>query len=196
MKYDYQDWSKHGYSKKTKKSLFLQNRFENIKRRQCKGKNKKGTTIPLMLVWKLYLLIKGVCINQHKSFTLTKNTNKANLSHGNSCQHTCYCVLWGGRWERLYNLVKYINWYLRSSCSRNSYAETKQNVDNDKIESKKVDISPNEKDAQIEHILTDANCLKKRKNNKKYSKKFKCDKCDKRYTWYSVLSNRNRFVHN
>ena len=37
--------------------------------------------------------------------------------------------------------------------------------------------------------------LKVRKNNKNYSKTFKCDKCEKRYTWFSGLSNHKRFVH-
>ena len=65
-----------------------------------------------------------------------------------------------------------------------------------KSESKKVNISQNETEEQMEPILTDTNCLKERKNNKNYSKQFKCDKCDKRYTWYSGLSNHKRFVHN
>ena len=65
-----------------------------------------------------------------------------------------------------------------------------------KSESKKVNISRNETEEQMEHISTDTNCLKERKNNKNYSKQFKCDKCDKRYTWYSGLSNHKRFVHN
>ena len=41
---------------------------------------------------------------------------------------------------------------------------------------------------------------KERKRNKQkeknYSKSFKCDKCDKKYTWYSGLANHKRFVHN
>jgi hypothetical protein len=60
----------------------------------------------------------------------------------------------------------------------------------------KVNINLNEKEEQVEDILTDTYCLKERKNNKNYSKQFKCDKCDKRYTWYSGLSNHKRFVHN
>ena len=39
-----------------------------------------------------------------------------------------------------------------------------------------------------------------RKNNQKekkiFSKKYHCDKCDKKYTWYSGLANHKRFVHN
>jgi hypothetical protein len=76
-----------------------------------------------------------------------------------------------------------------------SRADIKQFDENDKSESKKVNICPNEKEAKVDHILTDTNCLKERKNNKNYSKQFKCDKCDKRYTWYSGLSNHKRFVH-
>ena len=37
---------------------------------------------------------------------------------------------------------------------------------------------------------------KEKKSNKNYSKKFKCEKCEKKYTWYSGLSNHKRFVHN
>ena len=37
--------------------------------------------------------------------------------------------------------------------------------------------------------------LKERKNYKNYSKSFKCDMCEKKYTWYSGLSNHKRFVH-
>ena len=36
----------------------------------------------------------------------------------------------------------------------------------DKSESKQVNISPNEKEAQMDHILRDTNCLKDRKINK------------------------------
>jgi hypothetical protein len=45
-------------------------------------------------------------------------------------------------------------------------------------------------------ITSDDKRLKDQKNNKNYSKSFKCDLCDKKYTWYSVLSNHKRFVHN
>ena len=38
--------------------------------------------------------------------------------------------------------------------------------------------------------------LKERKNNRNYSKSFKCDMCEKKYTWYSGLSNHKRYVHN
>jgi phage shock protein A len=72
------------------------------------------------------------------------------------------------------------------------HSDIKQAVD----KSEKVNISLNEKEEQVEHFLTDTNCLKERKNNNNYSKRFKCDKCDKRYTWYSGLSNHKRFVHN
>ena len=34
------------------------------------------------------------------------------------------------------------------------------------------------------------------KEKKIFSKKFQCDKCDKKYTWYSGLANHKRFVHN
>ena len=37
--------------------------------------------------------------------------------------------------------------------------------------------------------------IKVKKIKKNYSKAFKCDQCDKRYTWYSGLSNHRRFVH-
>ena len=36
---------------------------------------------------------------------------------------------------------------------------------------------------------------KGRKNKKNFSKTFKCDLCDKSYTWYSGLSNHKRFLH-
>jgi DNA-directed RNA polymerase subunit M/transcription elongation factor TFIIS len=85
----------------------------------------------------------------------------------------------------------------KSDYSKNalmgSHADKKQCDDNDKSERKQEIISQNEKEAEVDHILTDN---KERKNNKNYSKKFKCDKCDKRYTWYSGLSNHKRFVHN
>ena len=37
--------------------------------------------------------------------------------------------------------------------------------------------------------------IRVKKIKKNYSKAFKCDQCDKRYTWYSGLSNHRRFVH-
>ena len=41
---------------------------------------------------------------------------------------------------------------------------------------------------------------KERKRNKQkeknYSNSFQCNKCDKKYTWYSGLANHKRFVHN
>ena len=33
------------------------------------------------------------------------------------------------------------------------------------------------------------------KEKKIFSKKYQCDKCDKKYTWYSGLANHKRFVH-
>ena len=38
--------------------------------------------------------------------------------------------------------------------------------------------------------------MNKQREKKNYTKSFNCDKCDKKYTWYSGLSNHNRFVHN
>ena len=38
--------------------------------------------------------------------------------------------------------------------------------------------------------------IKLTKEKKNYSKNYKCEQCDKKYTWYSGLSNHNRFVHN
>ena len=35
----------------------------------------------------------------------------------------------------------------------------------------------------------------KQKGKTNYSKSFQCDKCDKKYTWYSGLANHKRFVH-
>ena len=34
------------------------------------------------------------------------------------------------------------------------------------------------------------------KPKKQFTKGFKCDLCDKKYTWYTGLSNHKRFVHN
>ena len=34
------------------------------------------------------------------------------------------------------------------------------------------------------------------KEKEMFSKKYQCDKCDKKYTWYSGLANHKRFVHN
>ena len=34
------------------------------------------------------------------------------------------------------------------------------------------------------------------KEKKIFSKKFNCDKCNKKYTWNSGLANHKRFVHN
>ena len=82
----------------------------------------------------------------------------------------------------------------QANASNRSHADIIQAIG--KSERKQENISPNEKEEQVEHILTDTHCLKERKNNKNYSKEFKCDKCDKRYTWYSGLSNHKRFVHN
>ena len=42
----------------------------------------------------------------------------------------------------------------------------------------------------------DKKCKEKQKSKKNYTKAFKCDKCDKKYTWYTGLSNHKRFVHN
>ena len=81
-----------------------------------------------------------------------------------------------------------------TNAGDSSNANMKQSLNSDKHESRQINISL--KKEQVEHILSDTNCLKERKNNKKYSKQFKCDKCDNRYTWYSGLSNHKRFVHN
>ena len=35
-----------------------------------------------------------------------------------------------------------------------------------------------------------------KKPKKQFTKGFKCDLCDKKYTWYTGLSNHKRFVHN
>ena len=36
----------------------------------------------------------------------------------------------------------------------------------------------------------------KPKEKKSFAKEFKCDKCEKKYTWYSGLANHKRFLHN
>ena len=33
------------------------------------------------------------------------------------------------------------------------------------------------------------------KEKKNYSKTYKCEECDRKYTWYSELANHKRFVH-
>jgi hypothetical protein len=33
------------------------------------------------------------------------------------------------------------------------------------------------------------------KEKKNYSKQYKCEQCDNKYTWYSGLANHKRFVH-
>lgn len=35
-----------------------------------------------------------------------------------------------------------------------------------------------------------------KKTKKNFTKGFKCDQCEKKYTWYTGLSNHKRFVHN
>ena len=42
----------------------------------------------------------------------------------------------------------------------------------------------------------DKKLKKKHKSKKNYTKAFKCDQCEKKYTWYTGLSNHKRFVHN
>ena len=37
--------------------------------------------------------------------------------------------------------------------------------------------------------------IKLTKDKKNYSKNYKCEECDKKYTWYSGLANHRRFVH-
>ena len=35
-----------------------------------------------------------------------------------------------------------------------------------------------------------------KRSKKQFTKGFKCDLCEKKYTWYTGLSNHKRFVHN
>ena len=52
------------------------------------------------------------------------------------------------------------------------------------------------KTLETDIIPKENNTNKKERNNKKnFSKTFKCDLCDKSYTWYSGLSNHKRFLH-
>ena len=37
--------------------------------------------------------------------------------------------------------------------------------------------------------------IKFTKEKKNYSKSYKCEECDKKYTWYSGLANHKRFGH-
>ena len=37
--------------------------------------------------------------------------------------------------------------------------------------------------------------IKFTKEKKNYSKSYKCEECDKKYTWYIGLANHKRFVH-
>ena len=78
-------------------------------------------------------------------------------------------------------------------------------ISKDELESNKELESDNKLDKKVESDIkleknkegteSEARNIKVRKNNKKYSKAFKCDKCDKSYTWYSGLSIHKRFVH-
>ena len=63
---------------------------------------------------------------------------------------------------------------------------TEENVNDYKPE-------PNEISKKSEDCKTNKNQPKEKKI---FSKKFQCDKCDKKYTWYSGLANHKRFVHN
>ena len=53
-------------------------------------------------------------------------------------------------------------------------------------------------DFDNEEILDKESSLKmsNKKPKKQFTKGFKCDLCDKKYTWYTGLSNHKRFVHN
>ena len=53
-------------------------------------------------------------------------------------------------------------------------------------------------DFDNEDILDKESSLKmnSKKPKKQFTKGFKCDLCDKKYTWYTGLSNHKRFVHN
>merc|ERR1712079_494591 len=54
-------------------------------------------------------------------------------------------------------------------------------------------------DFDNEDILDKESTLKlnnNKKAKKQFTKGFKCDLCDKKYTWYTGLSNHKRFVHN
>ena len=54
-------------------------------------------------------------------------------------------------------------------------------------------------DFDNEDILDKESTLKlnnNKKPKKQFTKGFKCDLCDKKYTWYTGLSNHKRFVHN
>ena len=56
--------------------------------------------------------------------------------------------------------------------------------------------SVNECISVLTNTTNNKNNNSKPKERKNFSKEFKCDKCEKKYTWYSGLANHKRFVHN
>ena len=94
------------------------------------------------------------------------------------------------------------SWIKDSSKNNGDKTEVeKSNISSSKRENKKEtnkDLSTDCFDFDNEEILdkeeTDYKAGKKTK--KQFTKGFKCDLCEKKYTWYTGLSNHKRFVHN
>eukprot|EP00092_Neocalanus_flemingeri_P038510 GFUD01041928.1.p1 GENE.GFUD01041928.1~~GFUD01041928.1.p1 ORF type:complete len:203 (+),score=52.04 GFUD01041928.1:94-702(+) len=83
---------------------------------------------------------------------------------------------------------------IENNCSP---SEQELNVKSDQcgVKEEKDDLTEN-KVIVNEHKKFGSDYEKGKKKKKNYSKGFKCDFCDKRYTWYSGLSNHKRFLHN
>ena len=72
------------------------------------------------------------------------------------------------------------------------------------IETDKPELEENEIDSDtMDNSRIGSKCSKdeisdqqENKSKKNFPKTFKCDICNKGYTWYSGLSNHKRFVHN
>ena len=81
--------------------------------------------------------------------------------------------------DNLVNQVKHIKKKVDTNICNENHTASKENK---RLE---TDIIPKEKNTYI----------KERNNRKNFSKTFKCDLCNKSYTWYSGLSNHKRFIH-
>jgi hypothetical protein len=75
--------------------------------------------------------------------------------------------------------------------------QIKEPIQNEDITVISKEVSEYKSDCSSEILKKEKKEKKTNKQNEKkhYSKSFQCDKCDKKYTWYSGLANHKRFVH-
>ena len=104
------------------------------------------------------------------------------------------------RWEN--NVLKF-NYFRQIKIENTEHLEQHSFCEKVKIVSKiNIDSEISDKEAVKclnDKILKSENDHENKnihKEKKIFSKKFNCDKCDKKYTWYSGLANHKRFVHN